>query len=174
MHSRGLCLLLLVCMLGHADAGETGEAYTLYLVRHAEKQTDDGDDPGLTDAGKQRSEQLARWLAGQGVSDIWSSDYRRSRATAEPLALMQGLEVLPYNPQDLPALVRNLRANRHNALIVGHSNTTPDLARLLCACFIKDMDDAEYDRLIVISVSAEATQVETLSQAALFPAPGDP
>jgi len=174
MHRRSLCLLLLVCMLGHADAGGTGEVYTLYLVRHAEKQVDGGDDPGLTDAGKHRSEQLARWLAGQGVTDIWSSDYRRSRATADPLALMQGLEVMLYDPHDLPALARNLRENRQNALIVGHSNTTPDLARLLCECFIRDMDDADYDRLIVISVSAEATQVKTLSQGALFPAPGDP
>lgn len=174
MHSRGLCLLLLVCMLGHADAGGTGEAYTLYLVRHAEKQADGGDDPGLTDAGKQRSQQLARWLADKDVTDIWSSDYRRSRATAEPLAALLGPELMLYDPKDLPALVRNLRENRHNALIVGHSNTTPDLARLLCACFIRDMDDAEYDRLIVISVSAEATQVETLSQGALFPAPLDP
>jgi phosphohistidine phosphatase SixA len=174
MRIHGLFLLLLVCMIGHADANGTGDRYTLYLVRHAEKLADDGDDPGLTDTGKYRSEQLAHWLGDKGVTDILSSDYRRSRATAEPLASMLGLQLMLYDPHDLPALARNLREARRNALIVGHSNTTPDLARLLCVCFIRDMDDADYDQLIVVSVSAQATQVETLSQGALFPVPGDP
>jgi hypothetical protein len=68
-------------------------------------------------------------------------------------------------------LVNDLRENRHNALVVGHSNTTPDLARLLCVCLIGDMDDSDYDQLFVISISAEGTQVEVLSQGALFAIP---
>ncbi len=169
-----LLLLLLVCIMGNAGATEADGDYTLYLVRHSEKLADDGDDPGLTDMGHYRSEQLANWLRDKGITDIWSSDYRRSRDTAEPLATMLGLKLTLYDPHDLPALVKDLRENRHNALVVGHSNTTPDLARLLCVCFIRDMDDLDYDQLFVISVSGDESRVEILSQRTLFPFPDGP
>jgi phosphohistidine phosphatase SixA len=171
---RGRLLILLVCITVAAGAGEASDHYTLYLVRHAEKLLDDGDDPGLADAGKQRSAQMAGWLRDKGITDIWSSDYRRSRDTAAPLAAMLGSEVQLYDPRDLPALVKNLRENRHNALIVGHSNTTPDLARLLCVCLVGDMDDTDYDQLLVVSVAGDDTVVKTLSQDVLFRSPGSP
>jgi len=174
MRVRVTVLALLVCLMTVAGAGNADDEYTLYLVRHAEKLLDDGDDPGLTDAGNQRSAQMAGWLRDKDITNIWSSDYRRSRDTAAPLAAMLGTELQLYDPHDLPALVSSLRNNRHNALIVGHSNTTPDLARLLCVCLVGDMDDTDYDQLIVISVSGEDTGLESLSQDALFHAPDTP
>jgi len=167
-------LILYVCLTAVAGAGNADEHYTLYLVRHAEKLPDDGDDPGLADAGKQRSAQMAGWLHDKGITDIWSSDFRRSRDTAAPLAAMLGSELKLYDPHDLPALVSQLRNNRYNALIVGHSNTTPDLARLLCVCFVSDMDDTDYDQLMVVSVTGEDTRLQVLSQDALFHSPGSP
>lgn len=172
MRSRILVLALLVCMTGCAGAGNDNH-YELYLVRHAEK-LGDGDDPGLTEAGARRSEKLAGWLRDKDITDIWSSDFRRSRDTAAPLAAILGSDLKLYDPHDLPALVRNLRDNRQNALVVGHSNTTPDLARLLCACFVRDMDDSDYDQLIVVSASGEDTRMEILSQDALFHTPDGP
>lgn len=174
MRNRFLLLLLLTCVTGVAAAGEAANDYQLYLVRHSEKQADDGEDPGLTDKGNQRSVQLAHWLLDKGITEIWSSDYRRSRDTAQPLASRLGLPVQLYDPHDLPALVGRLRENGHNALVVGHSNTTPDLARLLCVCYIEDMDESDYDQLIVVSVSGDDRAVEILSQATLFHRPGGP
>ena len=174
MRSGIAVLVLLVCMTTAASAGNAGDHYTLYLVRHSEKLLDDGDDPGLMEEGKQRSDQLAAWLGDKNIVDIWSSDYRRSRETAAPLADTQGQALKLYDPHDLPALAGHLRGNRNNALIVGHSNTTPDLARLLCVCLIGDMEDSDYDQLIVVTVSGEDTGVEILSQRALFAVQGSP
>jgi len=174
MRGRILILILLLCSTAVAGTGNADDRYTLYLVRHAEKLPDDGDDPGLTEAGKQRSAQMSGWLLDKDITDIWSSDYRRSRDTAAPLVAMLESELKLYDPHDLPSLARNLRNNRHNALVVGHSNTTPDLARLLCVCYVRDMDDTDYDQLIVVSVSDEDTRVEVLSQEALFLTPARP
>ena len=173
MRRGGLLAILLACTIAGACASESGggnHQYTLYLVRHAEKLADDGDDPGLTAAGLHRAGQLANWLQDRGIADIWSSDYRRSRDTAGPLATRLDRDMMLYDPHDLPALAAELRKKGHTALIVGHSNTTPDLARLLCECFISDMDDSDYDQLIVISVDENEEHVETLSQQFLFPA----
>jgi phosphohistidine phosphatase SixA len=174
MFRRLLVLVLLFCLTVITGTGNADDHYKLYLVRHSEKLLDDGDDPGLTEEGNQRSIKLAGWLRDKGIEDIWSSDYRRSRDTAAPLAAMLGLPLELYDPRDLPALVDELRGKQRIALVVGHSNTTPDLARLLCVCFISDMDDSDYDQLIVVTLSGEDRSVETLSQDALFPAPDSP
>jgi phosphohistidine phosphatase SixA len=170
----GALILLFFCLAGVTGPAQADEHYTLYLVRHSEKLADDGDDPGLTGEGEQRSAQLANWLRDKGIEAIWSSDYRRSRDTAAPLVKMLDLPLQLYDPHNLAGLVVNLHENRRNALVVGHSNTTPDLARLLCTCYIRDMDDSDYDQLMVVTVTADGAAVEILSQASLFDTPGAP
>ena len=168
MRVQMLLFLLAACLVGCATAPEADTSYKLYLVRHAEKQPDGSRDPVLTETGEHRYEQLANWFQDKDINDIWSSDYKRTRDTAKPLLSRLGLELIIYDPRDLPALAGHLLNRQHNALIVGHSNTTPDLARLLCHCDIEDMDESEYDRLIVVSVTDGKTQVEILQQDQLF------
>ena len=168
MYGRFLLILLLTLGIGSACTTQTDDSFTLYLVRHAEKQADGGEDPGLTDAGIYRSEQLAKWLQDKDIREVWSSDYQRTRDTAGPLVSALGLEMTLYDPRDLPALSEELLGNRDNALIVGHSNTTPDLTRLLCQCDISDMDESEYDQLYVVSVQRGETTVEISRQSLLF------
>ena len=164
MHLRILLFILACCFIGNATATDKDNSYTLYLVRHAEKQADGSRDPALTEIGKNRSEQLAVWFQGKNITEIWSSDYKRTRDSAMPLATGLGLGLSIYDPRNLPDLVEKLAHNQSTALIVGHSNTTPELARLLCDCFIEDMDESEYDRIIVISIGNTETQVRTLQQ----------
>ncbi len=164
MRIRLLIVLLACCFISNTNASDEDANYTLYLVRHAEKQQDGGRDPELTKEGKARSKQLANWFQDKDIKDIWSSDYKRTRDTAQPLVSRLRLELSIYDPRDLADLAGKLLYNQHTALIVGHSNTTPELARLLCDCSIADMDESEYDRLIVISVSGSKTKAMTLQQ----------
>jgi len=163
-------VLLLALLLFSADsiAIDAVNSYELYLIRHAEKQPDGSRDPVLTEVGKQRSVQLAQWFQDKKLKDIWSSDYYRTRDTATPLLLQTGLKLSLYDPGDQTALVKNLLDRKHNALVIGHSNTIPALARLLCQCTIADMSEAEHDRLIVITVADGVRTVRTLWQKRLF------
>ena len=158
---RILILLLVCCCIDESGAADS---YTLYLVRHAEKAQDGSRDPMLTDIGEQRSENLANWFSDKQIEDIWSSDYIRTRDTAKPILSKLDIDVTLYDPGNLPELTENLLKKQHTALIVGHSNTTPQLARLLCDCEIADMDESEHDRVIVISVVNGVSQVKTLQQ----------
>jgi len=157
-------LLFAFCFSTTVFGLETGNGYTLYLIRHAEKQQDGSHDPELTEAGKNRSRRLAKWFLDKDITDIWSSDYRRTRDTAMPLLIQLGLELSIYDPRDQATLVRNLLDRQHNALIVGHSNTIPELARLLCGCTISDMGELEHDRLIVITIVDDVTKTNILKQ----------
>jgi phosphohistidine phosphatase SixA len=163
---RILIFILIFCYwhVDAAQAAESTENYTIYLLRHAEKQADGSKDPALTDTGKTRSKKMAKWLQDKNVTDVWSSDYIRTRDTAGPLITELGLQLHIYDPSDLEDLAMQLTKRRHNAVVVGHSNTTPELARLLCDCEVSDMEETEYDRLIVVSVANGKTAIETLKQ----------
>ncbi len=168
MRLRILIFLLTCCFIGNTFATDKNNTYTLYLIRHAEKQAGGSRDPALTEIGKNRSEQLTVWFQDKNITEIWSSDYKRTRDTAKPLATGLGLDLSIYDPRNLPDLVKKLLYNQRTALIAGHSNTTPELARLLCDCFIEDMDESEHDRMIVISIDNAETRVKTLQQNHLF------
>ncbi|NIP19208.1 MAG: histidine phosphatase family protein [Xanthomonadales bacterium] len=151
-------------------AGAPDDGFDLYLVRHAEK-TPDPDDPALTGAGALRAQRLAEGLAGQGIEAIWTSDYRRTRETAAPLAARLGLDPRLYDPRNLEELADRLRQAGRSALVVGHSNTTPQLAALLCACETAPMDESEYDRLLIVTIHGSSASLREAGQVE-FTGPG--
>jgi len=128
---------------------------TYYLVRHAEK-TADKQDPALTEAGQQRAQDLVGRLANVPLTAIYSSDYIRTRDTAAPIAEAQGLDLIIYDPRDLDSLAKTLLAQKGHILIVGHSNTTPQLSELLGGPAGEPIVEAtEYDRLYVVNKSGD-------------------
>lgn len=127
---------------------------SIFLVRHAEKQT--GDNPSLTNAGRARAEILAARLAEQNLTHIHSTNYARTLQTAAPTAARTGLAVQRYDPSDLDAFARKLKNTSGNHLVVGHSNTTPDLTTALGGDPVSPIDDVgEYDRIYTVSIGAD-------------------
>jgi len=49
MRIQTLIVLLLCCFIGETFAADTPDSFTIYLVRHAEKQADGSRDPELTE-----------------------------------------------------------------------------------------------------------------------------
>ncbi len=126
---------------------------TVFLVRHAEKQTDVADPP-LTEAGRERAELLAGLLADAGITTIFTSQYNRTQETAAPLAKRLGLSVTVVPAKDLDALLTRVRAlpPGARALIVGHSDTVPALAHRLTGAKVLELTDADYDRLYIATI----------------------
>jgi broad specificity phosphatase PhoE len=155
-------LLLALVALASCSAQATAQSPTtvVYLVRQAEK-LDDSADPPLTEAGVERARLLERMLADAGITRILSSDYRRTRDTAAPLAQRLELDVETYDPRALDDLARMIRAEPGRYLVSGHSNTTPALVERLGGDPGEPIREAdEYDRLYVLSLGVgEATTV---------------
>jgi broad specificity phosphatase PhoE len=126
-----------------------GAPSVFFLVRHAEK-ADQSEDPPLTEEGHARARALADLLRDAGITEIFSSDFERTRDTAAPLAGDLGLAVTPYDPTRLPELARTLLSSPGRVLVVGHSNTTPELAGLLGGEPGAPIPETEYDRLYVL------------------------
>ena len=134
----------------------------VFLVRHAEKTTDK-DDPALTIVGQNRAKLLADMLKDAGITHIHSSDYRRTRDTAAPLAQSLGIPVQIYDPRVLIPFAESLITQGGKHLVVGHSNTTPQLTRLLGGEGGAPIIEAtEYDRLYVVTALPEGETTTSL------------
>jgi broad specificity phosphatase PhoE len=122
----------------------------VYIVRHAEKATD-ASEPGvpLSDEGKARAARLAGLLRDAGITAIYSTDTVRTRATAEPLARAGNRMVRVYS--DAATLADLLRREPETtALVVGHSNTIPQLIAALGVREKVEIGDRDFDDLFIV------------------------
>lgn len=120
-------LLALACLFA---APALAEQAPVYVTRHYDTPAGQAD-PDLLPAGKARAERLAAALKDKSIERIYVSDFKRTRQTAAPLALTRRIPVETYDPRDTPAIVARARAANAPVLIVGHSNTVPDIVEQL-------------------------------------------
>ena len=122
---------------------------TIILVRHAEKvapvDTDKGD-ADLSADGRERAERLMLAIKKYRPDEIFVTDYKRTRQTAEPIANRRKVQIQTYDPLHQADLIPIMMASKtKNYLIVGHSNTVPAFANLLMKKEIfKPLLDIEY------------------------------
>lgn len=105
---------------------EAPQQPVFFVMRHL--NTPEGErDPDLTAEGQRNAALLVDWFDTERPAAIYVSDFRRTRQTAAPLAARLGLTPIVYDPADTPGLIARVRAGPLPALIVGHSNTVPDI-----------------------------------------------
>jgi broad specificity phosphatase PhoE len=104
--------------------------HNIYVMRHLNTPAGQAD-PDLLPEGQRAAEALATWFRAERPAAIYVTDYKRTRETVAPLAAHLGLTPILYDPRDTPGLVARVRAERGPVLIVGHSNTGPDIVAAL-------------------------------------------
>ena len=135
----------------------------IFVVRHAER-ADDGKgitmnnkpaDPPLSAAGEMRAAKLEKMLADAGIKAIYVTEFRRTQDTARPLAAKIGVKVEEVASKDTGVLVAKVRKEHPNdtVLIVGHSNTIPDIVKAFTGKVVTVGDD-EYTAMFVLTPSA--------------------
>lgn len=127
---------------------------TIVLVRHAEKAEEPKADPVLTEQGAARAQRLAEMLRHSGVTHLFASEFQRTQATLQPLALVATVVPTIVNARDGAALLSALDSLPRGALAVvaGHSNTVPVLLDKLTAGQAKvEIAETEFDRLFLVT-----------------------
>lgn len=142
-----LIILLLACE-------SRKEQTTFILVRHAEKANDGTEDPPLTPEGEARARRLAYMLKDTPLAAIYSTNFRRTRSTAQPVADLKNLPVKTYEAHQPDVIGDILRENQGaTVLITGHSNTIPWTANLLIGTEVyKDYVESEYGIMLIVTV----------------------
>ncbi len=153
-----MCVLVLVIVLGGGLASTAAAQGTVFLVRHAERADDanagpkmTGTDPDLSGQGVLRAQALARTLKDAKITAIYTTEYKRTRQTAAPLATALGVQVTEVSSKDLPGLFQKVRTAPGNVLVVGHSNTVPAVIKELGVAEPVSIAETEYDNLFVVT-----------------------
>ncbi|MBX3594010.1 phosphoglycerate mutase family protein [Sphingomonas sp.] len=115
----------------------------IYVVRHFDTPAG-ARDPDLLPRGTRRADRLATWFRGKKLTAIFVSDFRRTRQTVAPLATKRGIDVQTYDPRDTPGIVARARAAGGPVLIVGHSNTVPDIVAQLGGARPVDLEHGDF------------------------------
>lgn len=153
--------LFLLSFIG-TDVLAQEKKMTIILLRHGEKDFSDGGaenpDPVLSAEGRQRAEQLVKTIKKYKPRAIYSSNYKRTRATVTPLAenTISGyrLPIQLYDHRKLSEFVNILLASNAKTIVVaGHNTTTPALANLLVKeDKYKPLNESEYDKIWIIEI----------------------
>jgi 2,3-bisphosphoglycerate-dependent phosphoglycerate mutase len=148
------------CLLSFAVTA-AAQQQVVFLVRHAERAETPagqapgrsmlgGEDPPLSPAGEQRAARLAAMLASADITHVFTTEYRRTRDTAKPLAEKLKVTSVMSAARDPEPLIEQVRRAQGNVLIVGHSNTVPDLVKRLGVKETVAIADSEYDNLFIV------------------------
>jgi phosphohistidine phosphatase SixA len=153
MTGRSLVVFALVVACS-ATAAAQG---TVFLVRHAEREdAAQGSapamkaDPSLSAAGRARAASLADMLEDAAITAIFVTEFKRTQETAAPLAKALGIVPVTVGSEDAATLVARLSKITGNVLVVGHSNTVPDLIKALGVTSAVTIGDNDYDNLFVV------------------------
>ncbi|PKV52094.1 histidine phosphatase superfamily protein (branch 1) [Aquimarina sp. MAR_2010_214] len=131
---------------------------TYFFVRHAEKDLSDpkNRDPKLTTEGKKRAANWAKMLADTPIDMVYTTDYTRTRKTAEPIAKSKNLELTLYNPRDLNNIEFQKKTKGKTVVIVGHSNTTPTFVNTIIGKEkYSSIDEKIYGKLFILKVTGD-------------------
>ena len=121
-------ILALACSLAAPALAQ--DAPAIHVVRHFD--TPKGErDPDLLPQGTARAEALARWFRGKRLCAILVTQYKRTRQTAAPTAAGRSVAIQTYDAADTAGAVARAKASACPVLIVGHSNTVPDIVEKL-------------------------------------------
>jgi broad specificity phosphatase PhoE len=136
-------------------------------MRHLQK-ADTSKDPALSQEGAVNAARVAELLDERGIKAVFATDTTRALQTGAPLAARIGVPVTKYDPRDVPGLVTAVRAVTGNVLIVGHSNTVPDLVAAFGGAKPAPLTEQDYGTIYQVTPgSAEVRLLQVPAAAAL-------
>lgn len=150
-------LLFIVVLAAAAWLFDARATTVVFVVRHAEVESQADADPDLSVDGRERSARLAKMLSQarpvRGIDAIFASEYKRTQQTATPLSETVSLPVNVVASaawSELPHRILHDHRGEY-VLVVGSSTTVTDLVEALSHEKVTLRDD-EYDTLFVIFV----------------------
>jgi broad specificity phosphatase PhoE len=129
---------------------------TYYIVRHAEKRLNEGDNPALTTQGMKRAEDLNVYFGNNKPNKIFVSTFLRTQLTAAPTATAAGVSAViikQNNTDSLNFFILGLSLlDRKKVLVVSHTDAIPKIIKGLCNVDISPIAENDYDNLYIIKL----------------------
>ena len=149
---------------GKINVAEKENTSVYYFIRHAEKDRSDptNKNPSLTIQGLERANKWALFFEDKNIAAVYSTNYKRTQQTALPIAKEQNIEIINYTTKELISEKFIANNKGKNIVIVGHSNTTPELVNsLLGDKKYEDIADSENNNVFIVTLNKNKTTAKT-------------
>ena len=154
MGYRPVMKRLFLCLAVAAFASSAlAESPVIFLVRHAERAAISGrvpSDTGLSREGKARAQSLASALKDAKIAAIYTTEFKRTQESAAPVAASSGIRPEVVSAGDLRPLIAKIKGAHGNVLVVGHSNTLPQIINALGVFDRIAITESDYDNLFLV------------------------
>ena len=152
---RHLAAAVLMLVVSAASAAAQS---VVFLVRHAERadagmaaSKTAGADPDLSGAGIVRANSLAAMLNDARIRTVITTEYKRTKQTGDPVARAAGVPLTMMDSKDVAGLLKKVRSSTGNVVVVGHTNTLPEILKGLGVTEPITIAEDEYDSLFVVT-----------------------
>ncbi|MFK5891217.1 MAG: phosphoglycerate mutase family protein [Flavobacteriaceae bacterium] len=148
-------LLILGLVIPTFAQKDKSNTTTYFLIRHAEKDRSNPTDknPHLKNIGRERALKWSQVLKNVKLDAVYSTDYNRTKETANPTAASHHLKVVYYNPSKVDYNAFKKETKGKTVLIVGHSNTTPQFVNgLIGKDKYKQIADTNNANLYIVTI----------------------
>lgn len=159
-HCYSLCLLIIGLVSCNSSSKQQvpeesqNEITSFYFIRHAEKRLDQGRDPDLTQQGLDRASAWVNYFMLKDIDHILSSDYKRTKQTATPLAKSKGIPIELYDVRKDKALDFLEKYRGKTVVLFGHSNTINSYTNELQTDSIyNELNENDYDHYFHVRVN---------------------
>lgn len=154
-----IIVIYIAIAIGLAWFFESQATTTIIFVRHADKSAEPAADPGLSEAGVRRVQELTRQLVDAdvvaGIDAVYATPTRRAQETARPVADRLNLPIETYDKADTETVLERILENHKGKiiLVVAHSDTLPVLiANLGASKVVPAIAENEYDNIYIIAI----------------------
>jgi len=149
-----LIIAVIITQIALAQKSLKPGTTTIILLRHAEKDTINGQDPPLSAMGKKRAKRLAKQFPKVSPNAFYSTNFIRTKETVTPWSKLAGKQIKIYDAAKQPEFASMLTKQKGKTIVVvGHSNTIPQLVNLIIG---KDkyspLPDAEYSKIFIVTI----------------------
>lgn len=157
-------LILLISLILCSSQAILAQKTEIWIVRHGEKNSSDPNDsdPDLSDKGKKRAEDLMAYLRKFKFDAAFSTPYKRTYQTLNPLVNKKKISVHDY--KNTTALVENIRKNYlgKKIIIAGHSNTVLEIIEAFGIHGPKpQIADDEFNNIFHITLNGKRSKLKT-------------
>jgi broad specificity phosphatase PhoE len=159
-------ILAAIALLWLAAVPLNAQSTVVVLVRHAETTGQPPGDAVLSEAGLARADSLVGVMRDAPPAAVFTTHYARTRQTAEPVLRATGAphHVLQVSREAREAhiteLIDRIRGEYQGGtvLVIGHSNTVPQIIRALGGPEVVIADD-EFGRVFTLVLDAAGVRL---------------
>jgi len=123
-----------------------------YFIRHAEK-ADSSKNPDLSEKGLERAQEWKALFSEINFDAVYSTDFKRTLQTINPIVLENGKILKIYNPQIVDIETFKKETIGKTILIVGHSNTIPKMVnQIIKENKYSDIAENQFGNLYIVTL----------------------